>query len=223
MSTTTGILPLPARNYNKQMIGAAAIQAIAPILILKGVSMNSEYRYHGQFCDFDFYVMSLDTSQHYTTHEPTTDHITLDEAVAEYKRRDPLSPDKILIVLGVNFRITAPEYMESAVNLGSFDLLQRVNSEHRVPNDFMTDKALSEEKLISVNAIRIVSQLADELSGKASSPGLTETESKLLHEHLVTASDDTELHDNASEVAAEIVHHNEMEDNGDVPDDELSP
>ena len=77
---------------------------------------------HGKYCDFDFYVMSLDTSQHYTTHEPTTDHITLDEAVAEYKRRDPLSPDKILIVLGVNFRITAPEYMESAVNLGSFDL-----------------------------------------------------------------------------------------------------
>ena len=221
MSTTTGILPLPARNYNIQMIGAAAIQVIAPISILKGVSMNSEYRYHGQFCDFDFYVMSLDTSQHYTTHEPTTDHITLDEAVAEYKHRAPLSPDKILIVLGVNFRITAPEYMESAVNIGSFDLLQRVNSEHRVPNDFMTDKALNAEKLISVNAISIIRKLADELSEKPFNHGLTETESKLLHEHLVTA-DETTLHEKSAEVAAEIVHHNEKENNGDVPDDELS-
>lgn len=189
---------------------------------MKGEAMKSKFRYCGQFCNFDFYVLSLNTSQNYSPYEPLADHLTLDEAVAEYKRRNPYSPDDIMVALGANFSITAPEYMNNTVNIGSFDLLQRVNGEHRVPNDFMTDKALSEEKLISVNAIRIVSQLADELSGRTSSPGLTETESKLLHEHLVTASDDTELHDNASEVAAEIVHHNEMEDNGDVPDDELS-
>ena len=85
----------------------------------------------------------------------------------------------------------------------------------------MTDKALNAEKLISVNAISIIRKLADELSEKPFNHGLTETESKLLHEHLVTA-DETTLHEKSAEVAAEIVHHNEMENNGDVPDDELS-
>lgn len=183
---------------------------------------STTYKYRGKLCDFDFYVFSIDTQHHCNTFEKLADHLTLNEAVEEYKRRNPYTPNDVLLVLGVNFLITAPEYRHDKVNIGAFDLLQRVNGEHRVPNDYRTDKALNDEKIISENAVRIIRILADELSGKPCHHGLTEIESKLLHEHLVTATDETALHGKTAEVAAEIHRHNEMEDSGEVPDDELS-
>lgn len=104
-------------------------------------------KYHGKICDFDFYVISLNAD------EANAEHLSLDEAFQEMKRRIACAPSHATLALGVDYTITSPEYFTKG-NLGAVDLLHRKNGEYRVLDDIKTDKVLMDEALISVNSMQ---------------------------------------------------------------------
>ncbi len=108
-------------------------------------------KYHGKICDFDFYVISLNAD------EANAEHLSLDEAFQEMKRRIACAPSHATLALGVDYTITSPEYFTKG-NLGAVDLLHRKNGEYRVLDDIKTDKVLMDEALISVNSMQRVKE-----------------------------------------------------------------
>lgn len=108
-------------------------------------------KYHGKICDFDFYVISLNAD------EANAEHLSLDEAFQEMKRRIACAPSHATLALGVDYTITSPEYFTKG-NLGAVDLIHRKNGEYRVLDDIKTDKVLMDEALISVNSMQRVKE-----------------------------------------------------------------
>lgn len=112
-------------------------------------------KYHGKICDFDFYVISLNAD------EANAEHLSLDEAFQEMKRRIACAPSHATLALGVDYTITSPEYFTKG-NLGAVDLIHRKNGEYRVLDDIKTDKVSMNEALISVNAMQKVREFVAE-------------------------------------------------------------
>ena len=83
-------------------------------------------KYHGKICDFDFYVISLNAD------EANAEHLSLDEAFQEMKRRIACAPSHATLALGVDYTITSPEHFTKG-NLGAVDLLHRKNGEYLLP------------------------------------------------------------------------------------------
>lgn len=125
----------------------------------------SRYKFQGKVCACDFYVVSFDTTQHYNDYEEMSDGLTLVEALEEFKRRDKYTPSTVVLAVGVEYRITDPDYI-TKTDLGACDLLQRVNSQCRIPDDWKSDKVLLNEALISVNAIKMIQAFVEEHSQK---------------------------------------------------------
>lgn len=125
----------------------------------------SRYKFQGKVCACDFYVVSLDTTQRYNDYEEKSDGLTLVEALEEFKRRDIYTPPTVVLTLGVEYRITHPDY-GTKTDLGACDLLQRVNSQCRIPDDWKSDKVLLNEALISVNAIKMLEAFIEERAEK---------------------------------------------------------
>jgi hypothetical protein len=125
----------------------------------------SKHRFHGAVCAFDFYVTSLDTTQQFNAYEKMSDSLTLVNALEEFKRRDTYTPSTVVLSVGVEYRITNPEYRNS-VNLGACDLLQRVDGEYRIPDDWKSDKVLLNEALISGNSMKMIQSFVEEHSQK---------------------------------------------------------
>lgn len=123
----------------------------------------SRYKFHLKACACDFYVVSLDTTQHYNAYEDNSEGLTLVEALEEFKRRDTYTPSTVVLAVGVEYRITVSEDRN---NVGAVDLLQRVNGECRVLDDWKSDKVLCNEALISVNAIKMIQAFVEERSQK---------------------------------------------------------
>lgn len=121
----------------------------------------SRYKFHLNACACDFYVVSLDTTQHYNAYENNSDGLTLAEALEEFKRRDTYTPSTVVLAVGVEYRITVSECRNY---VGAVDLLQRVNGECRIPDDWKSDKVLLNEALISVNAIKMIEAFVEEHS-----------------------------------------------------------
>ena len=58
---------------------------------------------HGKYCDFDFYVTSLDTENGYAATEPMSSGLSLLEAVSEFYKRCGRYPSNTNIMLGVEY------------------------------------------------------------------------------------------------------------------------
>lgn len=123
----------------------------------------SRYKFQGKVCACDFYVVSFDTTQHYNDYEEMSDGLTLVEALEEFKRRDTYTPSTVFLAVGVEYRITVSVDRNK---VGAVDLLQRVNGECRIIDDWKSDKVLCNEALISFNAIKMIQAFVEEHSQK---------------------------------------------------------
>lgn len=58
---------------------------------------------HGKYCDFNFYVTSLDAENGYAATEPMSSGLSLLEAVSEFYKRCGRYPSSTNIMLGVEY------------------------------------------------------------------------------------------------------------------------
>ena len=58
---------------------------------------------HGKYCDFNFYVTSLDAENGYAATEPMSSALSLLEAVSEFYKRCGRYPSSTNIMLGVEY------------------------------------------------------------------------------------------------------------------------
>ena len=89
---------------------------------------------HGKYCDFNFYVTSLDAENGYAATEPMSSGLSLLEAVSEFYKRCGRYPSSTNIMLGVEYT-TGRRDLEPA-GKGAADLLQRVNGHLHLSRDY---------------------------------------------------------------------------------------
>ena len=108
---------------------------------------------HGKYCDFDFYVASLDAENGYAATVPMSSGLSLLEAVSEFYKRCGRYPSSTNIMLGVEYT-TSRRDLEPA-GKGAAYLLQRVNGHLHISKDYEQSAVLSQEGLIANNAVLI--------------------------------------------------------------------
>lgn len=114
---------------------------------------------HGKYCDFNFYVTSLDAENGYAATEPMSSGLSLLEAVSEFYKRCGRYPSSTNIMLGVEYT-TSRRDLEPA-GKGAADLLQRVNGHLHLSKDYEQSAVLSQEGLIANNAISFLKQQSE--------------------------------------------------------------
>ena len=114
---------------------------------------------HGKYCDFDFYVASLDTENNYAATEPISSGLSLLEAVSEFYKRCGRYPSSTNIMLGVEYT-TSRRDLEPA-GKGAADLLQRVNGNLHISKDYEQSAVLSQDGLIANNAVSFLKQQSE--------------------------------------------------------------
>lgn len=116
---------------------------------------------HGKYCDFDFYVASLNADNRYAGTEPMSSGLSLLEAVSEFYKRCRRYPSGTNIMLGVEYT-TSRHDLEPA-GKGAADLLQRVNGALTISRDFEQSEVLKREGLIANNAVSFLKQQSENL------------------------------------------------------------
>ena len=114
---------------------------------------------HGKYCDFNFYVTSLDAENGYAATEPMSSALSLLEAVSEFYKRCGRYPSNTNIMLGVEYT-TSRRDLEPA-GKGAADLLQRVNGHLHISKDYEQSAVLSQEGLIANNAVSFLKQQSE--------------------------------------------------------------
>lgn len=143
---------------------------------------------HGKYCDFDFYVASLDAENGYAAAEPMSSGLSLLEAVSEFYKRCGRYPSSSNIMLGVEYT-TSRRDLEPA-GKGAADLLQRVSGHLHLSNDYEQSAVLSQEGLIANNAVSFLKQQSErfyEISDK-----YTAECAKFISDNLPEITDDSE-------------------------------
>ena len=143
---------------------------------------------HGKYCDFNFYVTSLDAENGYAATEPMSSGLSLLEAVSEFYKRCGRYPSNTNIMLGVEYT-TSRRDLEPA-GKGAADLLQRVNGHLHLSKDHEQSAVLSQEGLIANNAVSFLKQQSErfyEISDK-----YTAECAKFISDNLPEITDDPE-------------------------------
>lgn len=143
---------------------------------------------HGKYCDFNFYVTSLDAENGYAATEPMSSGLSLLEAVSEFYKRCGRYPSNTNIMLGVEYT-TSRRDLEPA-GKGAADLLQRVNGHLHLSKDHEQSAVLSQEGLIANNAVSLLKQQSErfyEISDK-----YTAECAKFISDNLPEITDDPE-------------------------------
>ena len=143
---------------------------------------------HGKYCDFDFYVTSLDAENGCAATEPMSSGLSLLEAVSEFYKRCGRYPSNTNIMLGVEYT-TSRRDLEPA-GKGAADLLQRVNGHLHISKDYEQSAVLSQEGLIANNAVSFLTQQSErfyEISDK-----YTAECAKFISDNLPEITDDPE-------------------------------
>ena len=118
-------------------------------------SNNQEYNYiKGENCQFNFYVIAFDTKNGYQTYGEIKADLSLSQAQAEYKNAVAQNPMHVNTMLGVSF-ITERTDLEPQ-GMGAVDLLQHIDGQTRLSEDYLNHPILCNESMLTVNAINIL-------------------------------------------------------------------
>lgn len=161
---------------------------------------------HGNVCDFTFYVTSFDSENRGREPEKIVLNLTLDEAKEEFASRASRYPDSVVTLLGVNYKTERRDLNRHGV--GADDLVVCADGKFQML-DWKSDSVLTAEAAFSyiANALK---HFADSLS---------DSEGKLVRTGLVTGGED--VHEKSAAVKGEIDRHNDLEDEGEVSDDQM--
>ena len=159
---------------------------------------------HGEVCNYSFFVTSLDDNNGYRNEIPSAVGLSAEQAQEEYIRRKELYPGNTTL-LGVEY-VTDRRDLTHTLAGGAILLRYNNNGNESLLDDFVMDTILSQEETLKP----FISKLKSSLS---------ETETKLKNAGLVSGNIN-EIHSKTTDVAREIVHHNELEDEDLIEDDQ---
>ncbi len=114
---------------------------------------------HGKYCDFDFYVTSLDAENGYAATEPMSSGLSLLEAVSEFYKRCGRYPSSTNIMLGVEYTTSRRDFKPAGK--GAADLLQCINGHLHLSRYYEQSEVLSQEGLIANNAVSFLKQQSE--------------------------------------------------------------
>lgn len=110
--------------------------------------------YHGNLCEFSFYVRAFDTKNRYRDYKQPITGLSLWQAMCEFEKSCAENPITVNTIVGVEFT-TKRRDLEPA-GVGAADLMQCVNGRLKLLEDYKSSEVLSQEIFIARNAINVL-------------------------------------------------------------------
>ena len=144
--------------------------------------MTANHMTRGKVCDFSFYVMAFDSKSHFSNYREPITGLSIQDAMKEFEKQCAENPDYVNTMLGVDF--AARDEKHTPHNVGAADLLQCIKGRLHLSEDYKLSDILTQEALISVNAVEMLKKEAARL--QRASDNATEKCAKLIESNMDT-------------------------------------
>lgn len=123
---------------------------------------------HGNVCDYDFYVVNFNGGKaKLPTDTPDKFHLSLREAIDEFKRQCAANPSKYTTAVGVDFTVHE-EYrgLNGGQSVGAMDFAHFKDGKLKILNDYQQDRVIMKEFALNVNALNFIKRETADLTPK---------------------------------------------------------
>lgn len=134
----------------------------------------------GKVCDFSFYVRAFNSRERFSDYREPVTGISIQEAMKEFERQCAENPDYVNTMLGLDFTTQRKNLEPHGV--GSVDMLQCIKGRLHLCEDYKLSEVLTQEALISVNAVEMLKKEAVRL--QRVSDNATEKCAKLIENNI---------------------------------------
>lgn len=143
----------------------------------------------GKVCDFSFYVMAFNSRERFSNYREPVTGISIQEAMKEFERQCAENPDYVNTMLGLDFTTQKKDLEPHGV--GSVDMLQCIKGRLHLCEDYKLSEVLTQEALISVNAVEMLKKEAVRL--QRVSDNATEKCAKLIENNISALCGDSKF------------------------------
>lgn len=123
---------------------------------------------HGNVCDFDFYVVNFNGGKaKLPTDTPDKFHLSLHEAIDEFKRQCAANPANYTTAVGVDFTVHE-EYrgLNGGQPVGAMDFAHFKDGKLKILDDYKQDRVIMKEFALNVNTLNYIKRETADLMPK---------------------------------------------------------
>lgn len=123
---------------------------------------------HGNVCDFDFYVMNFNGGKaKLPTDTPDKFHLSLHEALDEFKRQCAVNPSNYTTAVGVDFTVHEENRdLNAGYPVGSIDFAHFKDGKLKILDDFEQDRVIQKEYSLRLNTVNFIKRETADLMPK---------------------------------------------------------
>lgn len=123
---------------------------------------------HGNVCDFDFYVMNFNGGKaKLPTDTPDKFHLSLHEALDEFKRQCAVNPSNYTTAIGVDFTVHEENRdLNAGYPVGSIDFAHFKDGKLKILDDYEQDRVIQKEYSLKVNTLNFIKRETADLMTK---------------------------------------------------------
>lgn len=123
---------------------------------------------HGNVCDFDFYVVNFNGGKaKLPTDTPDKFHLSLHEALDEFKRQCAVNPANYTTAVGVDFTVHEESRdLNAGYPVGSIDFAHFKDGKLKILDDYEQDRVIQKEYSLKVNTLNFIKRETADLMPK---------------------------------------------------------
>ena len=123
---------------------------------------------HGNVCDFDFYVVNFNGGKaKLPTDTPDKFHLSLHEALDEFKRQCAVNPANYTTAVGVDFTVHEENRdLNAGYPVGSIDFAHFKDGKLKILDDYEQDRVIQKEYSLKVNTLNFIKRETADLMPK---------------------------------------------------------
>lgn len=123
---------------------------------------------HGKVCDYDFYVMNFNGGKaKLPTDTPDKFHLSLHEALDEFKRQCAANPSNYTTALGVDFTVHEENRgLNGGQPVGAMDFAHFKDGKLKILDDYEQDMVIQKEYSLKLNTLNLIKRETADLMPK---------------------------------------------------------
>lgn len=123
---------------------------------------------HGKVCDFDFYVANFNGGKaKLPTDTPDKFHLSLHEALDEFKRQCAVNPSNYTTAVGVDFTVHEENRgLNGGQPVGSIDLAHFKDGKLKILDDYEQDRVIQKEYSLNLDTVNLIKRETADLMPK---------------------------------------------------------
>ena len=123
---------------------------------------------HGNVCDYDFYVVNFNGGKaKLQTDTPDKFHLSLHEAMVEFKRQCAANPANYTTAIGVDFTVhEETRNLNGGHSVGSVDFAHYKDGKLNILDDYEQDRVIQKEYSLKLDTVNFIKRETADLSPK---------------------------------------------------------